>query len=717
MNAGYAKKADSNVTTPPVLGDYIAPELKTIRLDEAFPHMRVGDVNSSTWPYLRREIRHNWYVDARNPTVGFLSRDEAAILYNSALLFEGKPCLEVGCWRGWSTAHIAAASGTLDVIDPVLKDTDFLVDVKSSLAQAGVLDCVTFYPDSSPEAVDLVASVGAKCWSLIFIDGDHEGRAPRLDAEAAVRHAAETAMVLFHDLASPYVAAGLAYMQSQGWNVMVYQTMQLMGVAWRGAVTPVEHTPDPSQNWTLPAHLSGYRVSCWSGPVKSIINHEAYEQLHASLSAVTEERDRLEVLFTGLQGKFSDLIKKISDLDAKNLELSQKLKQAELAVDEHGKLAIRLGGERDTLARLLEALQTSALVSAERLAALEGKREALQKQLASMENSLGERTREAAQAAYERDKQTRQLREAQIQLVKFSNRLAQLQEERDELARLSAEAGKEVKVSNPVPSVDLKQLFQEIWEAQTAIRERLTYFTKDLHVFWNDAYSLQVGLVLADTIAQPRVLFGLLRRLLIMGTEATRVQIEYICNVLKVPLNPGAKAQFAAWFVKRRDMFGLTRRMLLGRALEVRCLILWKLNECLRDNASPGMPQVESVQSIFAESCILVQRLEGLLNSQVESLLNSQARSLNASHQVEMAALRSQLENLKQQNGKEKMQHAHELKRLDGIEAAKVADERALLEAEIEIATLRKQLEDSQLNSEMPGFVEAVLAKSLSNHA
>ena len=68
-------------------------------------------------------------------------------------------------------------------------------------------------------------------------------------------------MVVFHDLVSPHVAAGLRALAAKGWNVMAYQTAQMMGVAWRGAITPVAHKPDPAQHWEVPAHLDGIPVS------------------------------------------------------------------------------------------------------------------------------------------------------------------------------------------------------------------------------------------------------------------------------------------------------------------------------------------------------------------------------------------------------------------------------------------------------------------------
>ncbi len=67
--------------------------------------------------------------------------------------------------------------------------------------------------------------------------------------------------MLFHDLASPEVAEGLDHLRDQGWNTMIYQTVQIMGVAWRGTARPLQHVPDPTIAWSLPDHLAGYHVS------------------------------------------------------------------------------------------------------------------------------------------------------------------------------------------------------------------------------------------------------------------------------------------------------------------------------------------------------------------------------------------------------------------------------------------------------------------------
>ncbi|MEQ1831117.1 MAG: class I SAM-dependent methyltransferase [Pirellula sp.] len=241
-------------------GDYVSPDLVHVRPDRCFPHIMVGDPHQSNWQYLRREIPHNWYVDDRHPTLGFLNRDEAHILFNSALPFRGKNALEIGCWKGWSAAHLAAAGVQLDVVDPILSSPEILETVTSSLRAGGWLSHVNLFPGYSPQKIEELAAAG-KRWSLIFIDGNHEEPGPWLDAQVCEKYAEPDALVLFHDLASPIVARGLDYFQQKGWKTIVYCTTQIMGAAWRGNAMPIQHIPDPRVNWTLPNHLRNHPVS------------------------------------------------------------------------------------------------------------------------------------------------------------------------------------------------------------------------------------------------------------------------------------------------------------------------------------------------------------------------------------------------------------------------------------------------------------------------
>ena len=240
--------------------DYVSPNLSVPRLDSLFPNMVEGDKSNVTWPYLRKSITHTWYVDRRNPVVGFIDRDEASILYCSAQMFRGRRGLEIGAWRGWSTCHLLTSGlSSLDVIEPLLLDSDWREEFQRAVNSVNGKVRANLIADKSPSAVERLASEGRK-WSFAFIDGEHLGAAPLHDAAVCEPRMEADALVLFHDLVVPDVAAGLREMAARGWKVALYQTAQMMGVAWRGDVEPVKHIPDPGQPWTVPDHLAGLPI-------------------------------------------------------------------------------------------------------------------------------------------------------------------------------------------------------------------------------------------------------------------------------------------------------------------------------------------------------------------------------------------------------------------------------------------------------------------------
>jgi glycosyltransferase involved in cell wall biosynthesis len=239
------------------LRDYVSPGLRSVRPDDCFPHMRPGDPLHHPWKYLRRDVPHLWYVDERFPLMGFLNRDEATLLHNIALQFAGKPALEIGSWLGWSTCHLALAGVVLDAIDPAHDDPSVRASIEESLTRCGVSDRVNLAAGRSPESI---AHLGRK-WSLFFIDGNHEAPGPWLDTLGCLPFATDECAFVFHDLASPMVAAQLRMLAGMGFQVVVYQTAQLMGLAWRGRVTPVAHVPDPHVAWQVPSHLAGLPIA------------------------------------------------------------------------------------------------------------------------------------------------------------------------------------------------------------------------------------------------------------------------------------------------------------------------------------------------------------------------------------------------------------------------------------------------------------------------
>lgn len=239
--------------------DYVSPGLQYAEHESLFPHRRIGDRHSVGWAYFRKTISHNWYVDGRSPEIGFLNIDESSILHSNAKLFEGHRALEVGAWRGWSAMQIAASGvAHLDVIDPVLSEAAILDEFTQLFRKAGLHERSTFIPQPSPLAVDELVKNGAR-WSFAFIDGDHEGAGPINDVLSCLPGMNETSMIVLHDLMAPDVAAALDLLRDLGWQVKIYQTNQIMGVAWRGMVKPVHHTPDPAQRWSWPEHLLSYK--------------------------------------------------------------------------------------------------------------------------------------------------------------------------------------------------------------------------------------------------------------------------------------------------------------------------------------------------------------------------------------------------------------------------------------------------------------------------
>lgn len=249
--------------------DYVSPGLVDPKLAAAFPSLRVGDVADLQWPYLRKDAPHIWRSDARslrNPYIGVLSLDEATLLHNNAAQMRGRRGLEIGCHYGWSTAHLVAAGLELDVIDPGLGYPDQMRDVAESLSHVAGPGRAKLWAGFSPSIVPAVRATEDAPWSFAFIDGYHEGRAPLDDAEAVIDLTAPDARVMFHDLISPHVAAGLGHFADHGWNVGLYNTMQIMGIAWRGGARPVAHVADADMPRIDAEHLRRFAILSIASP-------------------------------------------------------------------------------------------------------------------------------------------------------------------------------------------------------------------------------------------------------------------------------------------------------------------------------------------------------------------------------------------------------------------------------------------------------------------
>lgn len=261
----FVKPAEETTDASPRIArhDYISPTLKDPDLLGRFNYLERTNPMLVKWPYLRSDVAHIWRTDKRaaKANIGVLSVDEGSVLYNAALPFKGMRSLEIGCHLAFSTAHLLAAGLDLDVIDPALADANHLMAVHDNLEHAVPGYHVRLYGGFSPSIVSLVHAAQPETkWSFAFIDGLHDGTAPLDDARAVEPLMAGTAAVMFHDLTCPDVAMGLRHYADAGWHTKIYETMQVMGIAWRGNYTPPEHTPDEGTDTSDLDHLAQWNI-------------------------------------------------------------------------------------------------------------------------------------------------------------------------------------------------------------------------------------------------------------------------------------------------------------------------------------------------------------------------------------------------------------------------------------------------------------------------
>jgi predicted O-methyltransferase YrrM len=247
--------------------DYLPPGMSPPDLMSLFSHAKPGSPWAVKWPYLRKEAPHIWRADDRHCgyVTGNASVEEAACLYTFASQFEGRRGLEIGTHFGWTAAHLLAAGLRLDCIDPAMADPARKQAITEALDGVPGAKSYRLWSGFSPEIVKEVRDSAADPWSFAFIDGNHEGDAPRDDASEVLKYLAADAMVVFHDLISPHVERGLAVFHDAGFSIKLINTMQILGVAWRGKIRPPEHVQDPNIPQIYSPHLAKYLSPAWIG--------------------------------------------------------------------------------------------------------------------------------------------------------------------------------------------------------------------------------------------------------------------------------------------------------------------------------------------------------------------------------------------------------------------------------------------------------------------
>jgi predicted O-methyltransferase YrrM len=183
-----------------------------------------------------------------NPGCGYISDEEAAIIYQTAQAFPGT-WVEVGAHTGWSGAHIALGAGELVALEPMFYQVGFFRRARENWGRAGVWDRVLPIAYGSDR---YFAEGGASdvVFSGAFIDGDHEPGMPLQDARLVLPRMSERCCVAFHDFVGPPVREAVTWLvREQGFRFRVYDTMGMLAVCWRGDFAPVEHAGDPGRDW------------------------------------------------------------------------------------------------------------------------------------------------------------------------------------------------------------------------------------------------------------------------------------------------------------------------------------------------------------------------------------------------------------------------------------------------------------------------------------
>lgn len=181
------------------------------------------------------------------PACGFLTHDEAAILFNIAKAFP-KRWVDIGARLGWTAAHLAEAAEAVHAVEPELMNNAHFERLLENLQLANNrkinLHAVTseaFFSRPGPP-VEIDAAM---------IDGCHDAPEPTFDAIRAIGAGAR--VLVWHDFQGKPVRDAVNWVVSNcNWRARVYWTPNLMAVAWRkgSGFVPPDHVRDPAIDWS-----------------------------------------------------------------------------------------------------------------------------------------------------------------------------------------------------------------------------------------------------------------------------------------------------------------------------------------------------------------------------------------------------------------------------------------------------------------------------------
>ena len=191
------------------------------------------------------------------PACGFMTHDEAAILYHCAKAWP-KRWVDIGARLGWSAKHINwITNRPVYCVEPELAVPEF---AGRFLENVGMAWAITGWmqPLTSERFFSLNHPINAAC-----IDGRHDAPEPTNDAVRAINAGAN--VLVWHDFQGQPVRDAVAAVLDRewdgGWHARVYWTPNGMAVAWRDGCgfVPPTHVPDPLVDWReIQARMSDF---------------------------------------------------------------------------------------------------------------------------------------------------------------------------------------------------------------------------------------------------------------------------------------------------------------------------------------------------------------------------------------------------------------------------------------------------------------------------
>lgn len=186
-------------------------------------------------------ILHDNQFDAN---CGYMSHDEAAILYNVAKCVRGDWC-EIGSHTGWSAAHIAIAGNLVDLIDPDYVRLDFAARTQENLQAVGVLGTCVLHPVTSEQ----FWQKNNQFYDGVVIDGNHDAPMPLQDAKWAIPWLKNSAVLFFHDFGGRPIRDAVRFCVEAGFSFRIYNTPEMIAVCYRNLALLPQHIGDPKVDW------------------------------------------------------------------------------------------------------------------------------------------------------------------------------------------------------------------------------------------------------------------------------------------------------------------------------------------------------------------------------------------------------------------------------------------------------------------------------------